>query len=236
LPHIARRYRTYGFSSQADWVASEVAGEGAGMRFTVHERGRALGRVFLPIPGRHNVLNALAALAVASELEVDFATAAAALADFGGVERRFEHKGEAAGVTVVDDYAHHPAEIRATLAAARGVHAGRLVAVFQPHRYTRTRDCLDEFARAFNDSDRLIVTEVYAAGETPIPGVDGAALTAQIRAHGHRDARFVATLEDVADTLAKELEPGDWVLTLGAGDVSRLGPMLLDRLRAGGAG
>jgi UDP-N-acetylmuramate--alanine ligase len=230
LPRITRRYATYGFSSQAQWTACDVESAGAGMRFTVHAGGQERGRVMLPVPGRHNVLNALAALVVANELDVPFETSAEALARFGGVERRFERKGEAAGVTVVDDYAHHPAEIRATLAAARGVHAGRLVAVFQPHRYTRTRDCLDEFARAFNDSDRLIVTEVYAAGEEPIAGVSGEALAREIRAHGHRDVHFVASLDDVAERLVKELAPGDWVFTLGAGDVSRLGPLLLDRL------
>ncbi len=233
LPRIERRYVTYGFSSQADWVASDVEASGGGMRFHVQCAGEALGPVTLPLPGRHNVLNALAALVVASELEVDFATCTEALAGFGGVERRFERKGEAAGVTVVDDYAHHPAEIRATLAAARGGHAGRVVAIFQPHRYTRTRDCLDDFATAFNDSDRLLVTEIYAAGDEPIPGITGEVLCDRIRAHGHRDAGFVASLDDVADRLAKELAPGDLVLTLGAGDVSRLGPMLLERLRAG---
>jgi UDP-N-acetylmuramate--alanine ligase len=235
LPRISRRYVSYGFSSQADWVASDVAVAGRGMRFSVHEVGQRLGEVTLPVPGRHNVLNALAALAVARELDVDFPVAAAALAGFGGVERRFEHKGEAAGVTVVDDYAHHPAEIRATLAAARGVHSGRIVAIFQPHRYTRTRDCLDEFATAFNDTDRLIVCEIYAAGDDPIPGIDGRVLGERIRAHGHRDVRFIAAIDDVADRLSKELAAGDLVLTLGAGDIHRLGPLLLERLR-GGAG
>jgi len=233
LPRISRRYVTYGFSSQADWVASDVSVAGRGMRFTVHERERRLGDVTLPVPGRHNVLNAMAALAVASELDVDFPVAAAALADFGGVERRFEHKGEARGVTVVDDYAHHPAEIRATLAAARGVHPGRIVAIFQPHRYTRTRDCLDEFATAFNDTDRLIVCEIYAAGDDPIPGITGSVLGERIRAHGHRDVRFIASIDEVAERLAKELEAGDLVLTLGAGDIHRLGPLLLERLRGG---
>lgn len=234
LPRIARRYRTYGFSSQADWIASDVEARDGGMQFTVHESGAPRGRVTIPLPGHHNVLNALAALVVAAELEADFATCADALATFGGVERRFEHKGEAGGVTVVDDYAHHPAEIRATLAAARDLQASRIVAVFQPHRHTRTRDCMDEFATAFNDSDRVIVSEIYAAGDEPIAGITSSVLCDRIRAHGHRDVRYVAALDDVADQLAKELSAGDLVLTLGAGDVSKLGPMLLERLRAGG--
>jgi UDP-N-acetylmuramate--alanine ligase len=233
LSRIHRRHVGYGFSSQADWLASEVVVAGRGMRFTVHENKRRRGEVTLPVPGRHNVLNALATLAVVSELDVEFSKAAAALADFGGVERRFEQKGEAAGVKVVDDYAHHPAEIRATLEAARGVHGGRIVAIFQPHRFTRTRDCMDEFATSFEGADRLIVCEVYAAGDDPIPGIDGSVLCERIRAHGHRDASFSASIDDLSDRLAKELSSGDLVLTLGAGDIHRLGPLLLEQLRGG---
>jgi UDP-N-acetylmuramate--alanine ligase len=227
LARAARRRVTYGLSAQADWVASELAPEGGGMRFAVRRAGEALGRVRLPLAGRHNVVNALAALAVAHEVEVPFPVAAEALASFRGVERRFETKGIVAGVRVVDDYGHHPTELRATLAAARSVHAGRIVAVFQPHRYTRTRDLFDAFAAAFHDADLLVVTEIYGAGEPKLPGVEAALLAEAIRARGHRDVRFVPDLERVTPELLPELRSGDLVLTLGAGSVSRLGPKLL---------
>jgi UDP-N-acetylmuramate--alanine ligase len=230
LPRLTRRFVSYGFSPQADLVASDFEVDGAGTRFRVLQRGEALGTLRLPLPGRHNVANALACVAVALEQNVEFEVIRAALADFGGVERRFEHKGEAVGVTVVDDYAHHPAELRATLEAARGIHPGRLVAIFQPHRYTRTRDCFDDFATAFHDADLLVISEIYSAGDDPIPGIDGRALVEAIRAHGHRDVRFIADLEGIADQLPKALASGDLVLTLGAGDISRLGPTLLARL------
>jgi UDP-N-acetylmuramate--alanine ligase len=189
--------------------------------------------VRLRLPGRHNVQNALATLAVALELDVPFARAAEALASFVGIERRFETKGAARGVRVVDDYGHHPAEIRATLAAARALHPGRIVVVFQPHRYTRTRDLFDDFTTCFNDADRLIVTSIYAAGEDKIPGVESASLVEAVRAHGHRDARFVPELDGVLEALPRELEAGDLVVTLGAGSVSGLGPRLLRALEEG---
>jgi len=232
LPRMTRRTVTYGFSSQADLVATEVETDGWGMRFQVRQRGEALGRVRLRLPGRHNVSNALATLAVALELEVPFRLAADALGSFLGIERRFQLRGEAGGVRVVDDYGHHPAEIRATLAAARGLHSGRLVVVFQPHRYTRTRDLFEEFATAFNDSDLLVVTEIYAAGEEKLPGAEAARLAEAVRAHGHRDVRFVADLDALPGRLVTELAPGDLVLTLGAGNVTALGPRLLAALGA----
>jgi UDP-N-acetylmuramate--alanine ligase len=230
LARVGRRRITYGLLAQADWVAAEVTTDGAGMRFAVRKHGEALGSVSLPLAGRHNVANALAALAVADEVEVPFAVAAGALASFRGVERRFETKGVVAGVRVVDDYGHHPSEVRATLAAARGVHAGRLVVVFQPHRYTRTRDLFEDFTTAFHDADLLVLTEIYAAGESKLPGVEAAALADAIRARGHKDVRFVPELERVPVELVPELRSGDLVLTLGAGSVSQLGPRLLERL------
>ena len=233
LPQITRRTRTYGFSSQADWMASQIEALPTGMTFTVQVDGSPRGRIHCPLPGRHNVLNALAALSVSDEVGVDFEVAADALSQFGGVERRFEPRGEIQGVLVIDDYAHHPAEIRATLDAARGLERKRIWAVFQPHRYTRTRDCLEDFATAFNETDRLLVTEIYAAGEDPIEGIGGHELCEEIREHGHRDAHFVGDLESAAARLGKEVQPGDVVLTLGAGDISRLGPLLLDQLRGG---
>jgi UDP-N-acetylmuramate--alanine ligase len=238
LPQITRRKRTYGFSSQSELVAENVAvaPDRSGMRFDVRLRGEALGRVQLPLFGRHNVWNALAALAVALELEIAFATAAEAIASFHGVERRFETVGRAAGVRVVDDYGHHPAEIRATLGAARQFHEGRVVVAFQPHRYTRTRDLWDEFATAFNDADVLILSEIYSAGEDKLPGVESSELANAIRAHGHRDVRFASDLEAVLAELEREAKRGDLVLTLGAGSISTLARRLVSALaaRAGG--
>ena len=232
LPRIARRRTSYGFSAQAEWLAVDVARDDAGSRFGVRRGGEALGTARVQIPGRHNVANALAALAVAAEVDVPFARAADALASFAGVERRFEHKGAARGVRVVDDYGHHPTEIRATLAAAREQHAGRIVVVFQPHRYTRTRDLFDDFAAAFHDADALVITEIYAASEPKLPGVEAAALAEAVRQRGHRDVRFVAELEAIAPALAPELRTGDLVITLGAGSITRLGPQLLAALEA----
>jgi UDP-N-acetylmuramate--alanine ligase len=231
VPRMSRRTLTYGTASQADLVATEIAVDGLGMRFAVRARGALLGSARVRLTGQHNVRNALAALSVALELGVPFAQAADALDSFGGIERRFQIKGDAAGVRVVDDYGHHPAEVRATLAAARAVHAGRIVVAFQPHRYTRTRDLWDDFARSFNDADVLLLTEIYGAGEDKIPGVDAAGLVEALRAHGHRDVEFVADLDQVLLRLAARVRPGDLVLTLGAGSVSSLSDRLLARLR-----
>jgi UDP-N-acetylmuramate--alanine ligase len=231
LPRATRRTVTYGLASQADLVATEVEALPDGMRFRVRERGEARGAVRIRLLGRHNVQNALATLAVARELDVPFAAAAEALADFVGIERRFQLVGQAGGVRVVDDYAHHPAEIRATLAAARATHPGRIVVAFQPHRYTRTRDCWDDFVGAFHDADRVFVSEIYAAGEDKLPGVEAAPLVAAMRSHGHRDAHFLADLDEVAAVLAREARPGDLLLTLGAGSIATLGARVLARLR-----
>ena len=234
LPRLTRRHTTYGFSSQADLTATTLEPDGFGTTFTVSRRGQTLGQARLPLPGRHNVANCLAAIAVALELEVPFETTAASLADFAGIERHFERKGEAGGILVVDDYGHHPAEVRATLASARVMHPGRIVVVFQPHRYTRTRDCFEAFATAFNDADVVVMCEVYAAGEDEIPGADGRALADAVRAQGHKDVRFAPELDEIVATLPADLSSGDLVITLGAGSVSGLGPPLLAAL--GGAG
>jgi len=230
VPRMTRRTATYGFASQADWVATGVRIESPGTRFEVRRRAERLGDVRLRLPGRHNVLNALATLAVADELGVPFATSAEALAGFLGIERRFETKGEVAGIRVVDDYGHHPAEIRATLAAAREVHAGRVVVAFQPHRYTRTRDLWNEFVTAFNDADVLVLTDIYPAGEAKIPGIEAAPLAEAIRAHGHHDVRFAANLDDALEALVATATAGDLVVTLGAGSISQLGGRLLAAL------
>src|SRR5436309_1939281 len=202
-------------------------------RFEVYQRGSLLGECTLQIPGRHNVLNALAAIGVGLELEIPFVTMERALAGFAGVQRRFQIRGRAAGVTVVDDYGHHPAEIRATLAAAKAGFDCRVVTVFQPHRYTRTRDLRQEFLTAFNQADVLIVLDIYAAGEAPIPGVTAEDVAEGIRAHGHRDVTYLGgDRARVVTHLGEVTRPGDLVLTLGAGDVGLLGPELLKRLES----
>ena len=236
LPRLTRRYMTYGFSGQADLTATSLEPDGFGVRFGVRRHGEVLGSARVPLPGRHNVANALAALAVALELEIPFETAASSLNEFAGIERRFERKGEARGVLFVDDYGHHPAEVRATLSAARDVHSGRVVVVFQPHRYTRTRDCFEEFATAFNEADVLVLCEIYAAGEDKIPGIDGRAVAEAIRAHGHRDVRYASELDEVVASLPSKLQAGDLVITLGAGNVSSLGPRLLAAVDRRGGG
>ncbi len=230
LPRLTRRVSTYGLSPQSDLMADEASSDAGGMRFLVRRRGEALGSVQVALAGEHNVRNALAALAVVLELDVSFGVAADALASFPGIERRFETKGETAGVRVVDDYGHHPAEIRATLAAARDLHPGRVVVVFQPHRYTRTQLLFDDFTTSFHQADVLWITEIYAAGEDKLVGIDGRALADAIRAHGQRDVRFVPDPAAIPDEISSTLEPGDLVITLGAGNISALGPLLLAAL------
>jgi UDP-N-acetylmuramate--alanine ligase len=228
LPRVDRRHVTYGRSRQADWQADDVTHVGLTSRFTVRHRGQVLGEVTLNLVGAHNVLNALAAIAVGNELGIPFEKSAAALAAFGGVQRRFTLKGEAAGAVVVDDYGHHPAEIRATLAAARGAYPDRRIVVFfQPHRFTRTAALIDDFARAFNDADDVIVAPVYAAGEAPIEGADAKAIAALARQHGHRHTRHVESLAEGIAVLATEVRANDLVITLGAGDITSAGPELL---------
>lgn len=224
----------YGTRVDADLLAREVEPHDSGMRFAVERDGQAAGTVVLPLPGIHNVENALAALAVVLEVGVPFDVAADALAGFRGVARRFELKGTEAGIRVVDDYGHHPIEVSVTLEAARAQHEGRIVTIFQPHRFTRTRDCMEEFSHAFGASDVLIIGDTYAAGESPIEGASAEDLTRAIKAAGHGDVRFVGKLDDnVASSIRALLREGDLVLTLGAGDVTNLGPRLLESLAGG---
>jgi UDP-N-acetylmuramate--alanine ligase len=227
LPEIRRRYVTYGRSVQADVRATDVKLGAFGSEFAVSKGAEPLGRIKLPIPGVHNVDNALAAITVARELEVGFEQAAHALAAFKAPRRRFETRGIANGIRVVEDYGHHPAEVRATLAAARTLDPNRIVTIFQPHRYTRTRDLFHEFMSCFNESDTLVLTDIYPAGEEPIPGVTSERLFESIRDHGHRDVRFYADKNEIPEALAGELLPGDMVLLLGAGDVNKLAEPLL---------
>ncbi len=223
LPRVDRRTATYGLSSDADVSAEAVEVHGFGASFTARHRGERLGPVRLAVPGRHSVYNALATVAVALELDVPFAAAAAALARFPGVDRRFQLKGEAFGARVVDDYGHHPTEIEATLAAAREGFGARTIVVFQPHRYTRTRALLEEFGRAFFLADHVIVTDVYAAGEAPIPGATGEAVRDALVRHGHPSAVYEPRLEAIPALLRGIVGPGDLVITLGAGSVWKVG-------------
>jgi len=220
----------YGLREGADWTAQDVRpNPGGGIDFRVLQGGRALGEVHLKVPGPHNVLNALAALAVTHHLGIPFPTARSALEDFRGVARRFEVKGQVEGVIVVDDYAHHPTEIRATLMAARQRFPGRpLWAVWQPHTYSRTKMLLEEFAQAFDQADHVLVLPIYAAREQDTLGVSSAQVVAAMR---HPDVRLMSSLEDAVVTLATEVRPGEVVLTLGAGDGNRVGEWLLVALR-----
>ena len=237
IPRIDKRIITYGLESGADLVARRLHLSGLTGRFEVFQRGTSLGECTLQVPGRHNVLNALAAITVALDLEIPFLTIQKALAGFTGVQRRFQVRGQAGGVTVIDDYAHHPVEIRATLAAAKAGFDQRVVTIFQPHRYTRTYHLREAFLTAFNQADVLIVMDIYPAGEAPIPGVNAADLADAIHAHGHRDVTYLGhDRARVIDHVINITRPGDLVITLGAGDVSQLGAELLLRLEAGTPG
>lgn len=230
VSQVGRRHVTYGLTAGADFSACTLHAKGLTTRFELMRSGKAVGEGQLQMPGRHNVQNALAALAVAEELDVPLEEALASLASFGGIDRRFTVRGEVAGVMVVDDYGHHPAEIRATLASARSALGRRLVVAFQPHRFTRTRDLIHEFAGAFCDADVLVVAPIYAAGEPPIAGIDHERLAEAVRAQGHGCVHTVARSE-IAAFLRSISKPGDAVITLGAGDITQVGPDLLASLR-----
>jgi UDP-N-acetylmuramate--alanine ligase len=232
LPRIQRRHVTYGLSPQADYHARAVQHHGLEMRFQGYRRGQALGEFTVRMPGLHNVQNCLAVVAIADELEVPLDVTKSALATFGGVARRFTVVGEAGGVTMVDDYGHHPAEIEATLSAAQSAFGRRVVVAFQPHRYTRTRDLFHEFTRAFNQADVLVITDVYAAGEEPIEGVSSETLAQAVREHGHHAVQHVPDKTKVADALMAIIEPGDIVIALGAGDINKSVRELYARLSA----
>ena len=230
IPDVEKRFVTYGESHQADYRARAIEVSGHSVAFEAVRRGESLGRFEVGMVGRHNALNALSVVALADEMGIPMEEVRAAFASFQGVQRRFTVRGEAGGVTVVDDYGHHPAEVKATLLGAREAFHRRIVCLFQPHRYTRTRDLLPDFARAFNDADVLLLTDIYAAGEEPIPGATSDALARAIRASGHRDVSLVSRPE-LARAARERVRPGDIVLTLGAGDVTAAGPELLALLQ-----
>jgi len=223
IPRVERRILTYGTIAQADLVASRVEYRGFGSTFQVRHRGALLGEITLRIPGLHGMLNSLAAVAAGLELGIPFAKIAGALAGFQNADRRFQVKGERRGILVVDDYGHHPTEIMATLGAARASSDRRIVAVFQPHRYTRVRALADEFSRAFYHADVLIVLPIYPAGEDPIDGVSAGSLVARIKKYGHRDVTGAESFQAAMQTLAEKLREGDLLITLGAGDVWKIG-------------
>ena len=230
-----RRVVTYGFSLQADVCGVNVRPSGGGNVFdaVIRQRGqedRRIEGVKLPMPGRHNVQNALAAIAVAVEMGCPDEVIRTGFANFGGVRRRFTKVGEVAGATIIDDYAHHPVEIRAVLAAAREATQNRVIAVVQPHRFTRLRDLMEEFQTCFNDADMVFAAPVYPAGENPIDGVDSKVLVRGIKARGHRSVAEIGGADELAGTLAGIVEPGDLIVCLGAGDITRwaagLGPAI----------
>ncbi|MFZ5570581.1 MAG: UDP-N-acetylmuramate--L-alanine ligase [Thermodesulfobacteriota bacterium] len=231
IPAVKKRFTTYGLNTQADLQARQVSHKGPTSQFTLIHRGRPLGEILLNLPGTHNVQNAMASIAVGLELGIPFPTIKAALETLPGVRRRMEIKGEGHGITVMDDYGHHPTEIKSTLSAIRQSWPHkRLVVVFQPHRYTRTRALFDEFTRAFYQSDSLVVLPIYAAGEEPIPGVEAGRLFENIRDHGHKDVIYFGEPAAAVPYLMKTLKQGDILLTLGAGDVWKLGEQLLQQL------
>jgi len=228
LPRLKRQVRTYGTNPQVDIRALDLRQEGCRTHFKVRAFGQDLGSFSLGIPGDHMVLNALATIGVALEMGIERENIQASLASFTGADRRFQKKGERKGVLVVDDYGHHPTEIAATLAAARkGYPDRRIVVAFQPHRYTRTLALLDEFGRAFFDADVVVITDIYAASEAPIPGVTGRTLQEAILAQGQREAHYVPRIEDLPQALDRLTVSGDLLMTFGAGSITNVGPQFL---------
>jgi UDP-N-acetylmuramate--alanine ligase len=238
LPHSHRRVTTYGTTRGSDFLIrvgaypADGAGPAALSKFDVTYKGKDLGMFTLHVPGVHNVLNATAAIAVGMALDIAPDQIRAALDSFRGVDRRFQLKGRAAGVSVIDDYGHHPTEIRATLAAARQCGFRRIHVIFQPHRYTRTRDLMDEFTTAFTAADSLVVLDIYAASEKPIQGITGEVLANRITSAANRPAIYAPSVSQAIAAVSAAAQPGDMILTLGAGSVSQLGPTILEKLQS----
>jgi UDP-N-acetylmuramate--alanine ligase len=231
IPLIQRKYMTYGLSEDADIYARNIEHSGIRMSFEAVYKGRSLGIFTLPVPGKHNVLNSLSAIAVAMELQIPVDIIAKALSNFSGIQRRFEFKGEAGGIKIFDDYGHHPSEIIATLKAARECFNGnRVVVLFQPHRYTRTRDLMDEFAVSFANADRLFLMDIYPASERPIKGINSEILAQRIRGTGFENLTYVPDRKEMMERIASDLKQGDVLITLGAGDVYKMGEEILKKL------
>ncbi len=229
IPQVKKRFVSYGLNFQADYCAYDIEHHFLSTSFVPAFKGERLGKVTLRMPGKHNVLNALATIAVARELDMPFDDILEGLNGFCGVQRRFQIKYEDEDVLVVDDYAHHPTEIKATLSAARSGFDRRIVAVFQPHRYSRTKALFDEFVKAFYNADSLILMDIYAAGEDPIPGVSAKDLAEGIIRHGHRDICYRPDQEEAVEHLLSEVEKGDLVITMGAGNVWQVGTEFIRR-------
>lgn len=233
IPNIKRRRITYGLTAQADVSAHDISyNDMFGCNFSVSKRGNELGEIDLPVPGKHNVYNALAATAVALELDVPFEKIVEAFKIFKNANRRFQFKGEANGIVVVDDYGHHPTEILATLSAAKNSSGGRrTVVVFQPHRYSRTHELMDDFVVAFNNADVLFILDIYAASEQPIEGITAEVLTENIKKFGHKNVTYIGDIETATEKVCPVLESGDLVITLGAGSVTRLSDEILESVK-----
>lgn len=230
LPKLKKRFTTYGLTTQADFQAREIEYDELSTTFDVLYQRKEIGRLGIRMPGLHNVYNALAAVATAFELDIPFEVVQEALRDFGGIQRRFQVKGEKKGILIVDDYGHHPVEIMATLKAAKTGWKRRIIAVFQPHRYTRTQALFQEFLTAFYDADVLILTDIYAAGEERIEGVEAKALFEGIREYGHKDVTYLPDKKEIVDHLVRIMVPGDMVITLGAGDIWQVADEMVRRL------
>lgn len=233
MPKLKKKIITYGLNGQADLQAVDIVHRNNTTTFLVMYGGKELGSVELQIPGKHNVQNALAAIAVALQLGVPFAKIKSGIEKFTGVFRRWEVKAEAGGITVIDDYAHHPTEIKATLSGAKAGWRRRVVCVFQPHLYSRTRDFYDEFGRSFFNADVLIVTDVYPAREEPIQGVSGDLIVNAAREFGHKNVTYVPEKKDIPAYLMKIKQPGDMIITMGAGDIWKFGEEFITQLKSG---
>jgi UDP-N-acetylmuramate--alanine ligase len=231
LPKARKRFVTYGFSPEAEYTVQDIQFHPMGVEFTVKRGAANRGRLRLRSPGRYSALNALAAVAVAEELEIPFVKIAAGLESFTGIHRRFEVKGEAKGILVIDDYGHHPVEVQATIQAIRDSWNRPLTVIFQPHRYSRTRDLFDDFLTSFDKADRLVLTQIYSAGEEAIPGTSGKSLYQAIKRRGHIEAEYIADKDEIVARLLPKVQPGDIVLTLGAGDVYKVGEKLVAELQ-----
>jgi UDP-N-acetylmuramate--alanine ligase len=230
IPRLKKRFTTYGLSSQADFQAKDMSFDGPHSSFDLVHKGKRMGRLTIQMPGIHNVYNVLATVATAFELDLDFKTVQEALAGFSGIQRRFQMKAEVGNILVFDDYGHHPTEIKATLRAAKAGWRRRIVALFQPHRYTRTEALFDDFLTAFYEADVLVITDIYPAGEEEIGGVHARHLFEGIREHGHKDVHYISDRKEIIQYLPTVIMPGDLVITLGAGDIYRVGEDLIEEL------